>query len=371
MTDKIEATEWRVQGGKIGCLTLKNANALNALTLEMVTALRQQVLAWKSDPELVMIVLHSPDERTFCAGGDIKRLALEFKESGSEQDGDMRSVGEFFRTEYHLDWLLRTFPKPVLVWGDGYVMGAGMGLLQAASHRVVTERSQLAMPEVSIGFFPDVGAGIFLNTLPESIGLFLAWTGARLSGTDATFLGLADHLVGSHQKEECFAALQSERWSTNLAETTERLHSILRRFTDAPQSSPWERYVSRIQMKLAGRTLDEALGVMQSWEGEDPYLQTCLKNFREGSPTSIHLIFRHLNKSSELPLVSRIIMEWNLAMNVVKEGDFYEGVRSLLIDKDKNPKWCPATLGEIHKEGIKRLFNDFPGVDDLKSLLAQ
>lgn len=366
MTDKIETTEWLVQGGKIGCIALSNAAALNALTLEMVAALRHQVQTWKTDPELVMIVLHSMNEKAFCAGGDIKRLAQQQIESG-----EPASAGDFFRTEYHLDWLLRTFPKPVLVWGDGVVMGAGMGLLQAGSHRVVTERSQLAMPEVSIGFFPDVGAGIFLNDLPESIGLFLGWTGARLSGTDATFLGLADHLVGSHQKEECFSLLRDERWSTHPAETTERLHAILRRFTDAPLQSPWERYVPRIQMKLAGRTLDEALGVMQSWEGEDPYLQNCLSQFRNGSPTSIHIIFRHLNKSVELPLANRIIMEWNIAMNVVKNGDFCEGVRALLIDKDRTPKWSPPSLTEVHKDEIKRFFSDYPGVNELQALVAE
>ena len=178
-------------GCRIGHATLNAEKSLNALTLDMVDQLYEKLNLWRDDPAIVAVVLDGAGERAFCAGGDIRRL----RQSVIDSDYGVNPYGEqFFAREYRLDYLIHRFGKPVLCWGSGIVMGGGIGLLAGASHRVVTQGSRLAMPEISIGLFPDVGAGWFLNRMPGKVGLFLGLTGLRMNAGDALFTGLGNSI---------------------------------------------------------------------------------------------------------------------------------------------------------------------------------
>ena len=178
----------------LGIITLDNPRALNALDLEMLRAVADKLLEWRDQRSIACIVLHAESEKAFSAGGDVKSLMAALK-----RDGAMPVALEYFTTEYFADYLIHIYPKPILCWADGIVMGGGIGIMNGASYRVVTERSILAMPEITIGLYPDVGATYFLNRAPSGIGLFLGLTGARFNGHDAVAIGMADGLIPSQK----------------------------------------------------------------------------------------------------------------------------------------------------------------------------
>ena len=169
---------------------------------EMFHALGRKLLEWRQNEDLACVVFHAESERAFCAGGDVKALVI-----GLQRDGSVASAAEYFTAEYFVDYLIHVYPKPILCWADGITMGGGLGLMNGASCRVVTERTVMAMPEIGIGLFPDVGGTYFLNRLPAGLGLFLGLTSARISGYDAAAIGMADAIVLSPKKGELFAGL--------------------------------------------------------------------------------------------------------------------------------------------------------------------
>src|SRR5690606_27357509 len=200
----------------VGHLTLNRPAGLNALSLEMVRSLRQQLDAWHNDPAVRLVVLRANGEKAFCAGGDIRGLYDSFKA------GDGMYV-TFFEEEYAMDQVLHGYPKPVLALMDGFVLGGGMGLAQAASHRVVTERVKMGMPETGIGYFPDVGGSFFLSRLEGAIGQYLGVTGSHIRAADALYCGLADHCISSDLVTELDQALNSQSWSDDPARDLDQL----------------------------------------------------------------------------------------------------------------------------------------------------
>jgi enoyl-CoA hydratase/carnithine racemase len=180
---------------KIGYVALDNPRALNALDLAMLRAMEGKLLEWRENENLICVVLHASSEKAFCAGGDVKSLVMALR-----RDGTIVAARDYFTTEYFVDYLIHVYPKPILCWADGITMGGGIGIMNGASYRVVTERTVMAMPEIAIGLFPDVGGTYFLGRLPASLGLFLGLTSARISGHDAAALGMADGIVASEKK---------------------------------------------------------------------------------------------------------------------------------------------------------------------------
>jgi enoyl-CoA hydratase/carnithine racemase len=180
---------------RLGIVTLNNPRALNALDLSMLRTLETKLLEWRQRRDIACIVVHSNSERAFCAGGDVKALVLRLKENPGIQVGI-----DYFTTEYFVDYLIHAYDKPILCWADGITMGGGIGIMNGASARVVTERTTMAMPESAIGLYPDVGATYFLNRLPARLGLYLALTSARFDGYDAVAIGMADHWIPSEEK---------------------------------------------------------------------------------------------------------------------------------------------------------------------------
>jgi len=332
-------------GRRFGRATLNGPATLNALTLEMIDRMAPQFEAWGADPSIVGIVLDGAGEKAFCAGGDVAAL---YRAIRAEKPGDVPALAEaFFEREYRLDYRIHTFAKPVLCWGHGIVMGGGIGLLAGASHRVVTHRSRLAMPEIGIGLYPDVGGSWFLNRMPGKLGEFLALTGAPLNAADARFTGLADFTVPHDDKPRVLEAIAGTDWSSDADANAAQLSRLLAGFESpmAAEHSPLRRHFDLIDRAIGHDTLAETVARLQAFtDHADPWLAAAANSIAKGSPTSLVLAHEVLRRTRDMSLAEVFRLEYQLSVGCCTQHDFAEGVRALLIDKDRTPKWHPATL---------------------------
>ncbi len=333
-------------GRHIGMLTLDSPASLNALSLEMIQLLQGALTRWEQDPAIVCVLLQGAGEKAFCAGGDIRSFYYRKQEaSHSELFGYAR---DFFLQEYRLDHHIHCYGKPLVCVADGICMGGGIGLFAGAAFRVVTEKSLFAMPEVTIGLYPDVGASWFLSRMPGRLGLWLGLTGARFNGADAIGLGLADHAMGSRERVELPARLAALDWSAG--DPCEQIEVLLTDLQEVPgQALPPPvllPHQARIDALLAGRSLQGVLARLEGAELDEPALtqgrETCLR----GSPISRAILWRQFWQARRQSLAEVFANELTLSVNCVLRGDFVEGVRALLIDKDKSPRWQAPQAGE-------------------------
>lgn len=344
-------------GKRIGFAQLNAEASLNALSQAMIDLLRPQLDAWANDEGIACVVLLGRGERAFCAGGDIVSLYNAMRENA----GASREQAErFFETEYRLDYQIHTYPKPMLCWGDGIVMGGGLGLMSGCSHRVVTERSRIAMPEGGIGFFPDVAGTWFLNRMPGRTGLYLGLTGASMNAADALYLDLADFFIRSEQRDAIFEALREAHWSGDASANQQELSLLLRRFSAQSQKA---LPVSKVQQhrQLIDRVTDrtsvaDILSALSEEQTEDEWLASALKSLQRGSPTASMVFFEQYRRGRHLSLKEVFILELNMAVQFTRRHDFTEGVRALLVDKDRQPKWQPATLAEVSAAEVNAYF---------------
>lgn len=325
-------------GAHIGIATLDAPKSLNALSLPMIEALMDKLDAWERNPRIACVLLRGNGPKAFCAGGDVRSLV----EACRAHPGEVPSLAaRFFEAEYRLDYRLHTFTRPIICWGHGYVLGGGMGLLQGAAIRIVTPGSRLAMPEVSIGLYPDVGAGWFYNRLPGKLGLFLALTGAQVNGTDALELGLADRLLRDDQQDELIDGLVQLNWQEN---ADVQLISLLRALEhDALPSRPAAKWLAR---RAAVDDLLDVAGPVQAWKAiarwrdhADPDLAQAARNLIGGCPLTAHLAWHQLKRARQLSLPDVLRMEYGLSLNCCRHPEFSEGVRARLVDKDNTPHW--------------------------------
>jgi enoyl-CoA hydratase/carnithine racemase len=355
------ATEKPSDQFKLGFLTLHNPGSLNALDLDIFAAMERKLLEWRVRDDIACIVLHADSDRAFCAGGDVKALVMAL-----ERDGTV-AAREFFSAEYFVDYLIHIYPKPILCWADGITMGGGIGIMNGASYRVVTERSTLAMPEIAIGLFPDVGGTFFLNRLPAGLGLFLGLTGARFNGPDATAIGMADGFIPAEKKAEIFAGLMRLSWTTDSQTNKEALRSYLTTVTE-PEAAGKSELLMRldaIRNLILKATIEEIDGAFRSWHGADRWIKIAIDGYVTGSPTSAKTTFRQLVEGKELSVKEVFLREWNLALNLSRRSDFREGVRALLIDKDQRPQWNPPALAAVRDEEIDGFFSQSHGEPNL------
>jgi len=304
----------------VATVTLNRPQALNALTLPMLEALAGWFDAWERDDAVREIHLRGAGEKAFCAGGDIRALHDAFKAN--------QEVFRFFEVEYTLDERIHTFPKPVTAFIDGIVMGGGMGLAQGARRRIVGERTKMAMPETAIGLFPDVGGSYFLSRLPGQLGVYLGLVGPTLRAADAIYSGLADEYAGAAPLGE--------------PELAKVRPAIDRHFAHAS--------VEEIVASL-GKESDPAYA---------DFAKKSLERLARNSPTMLKVTLEQVRRGAHLDLAGCFRMERSLIRGSFAQGDFIEGIRALVIDKDNAPKWKPPTLAEVDRACVERFFTQRP-----------
>jgi len=341
---------------KVGIITLNSEKTLNSLSLEMIEELKAVLEYWKISGEVACIFLQGAGEKALCAGGDVRKLHDAIIEQQSIDGTKVpQQCFDFFSKEYQVDYLIHTYPKPVIVWGHGIVMGGGIGIMVGASHRIVTERSKLAMPEITIGLYPDVGGTWFLNKMPSAYGIYLGLTGARLDGADCKFLGLADYYISSSSKVALLDALDHAQWNGNNHQTVSAILENISKETSTPESQA-QIHHSFIAQFEGANSLEEFREILIQHPDKDEWINTGIKSFETGSPSSAHIIFRQLKEGENLSLEEVFQSELNLSCQCCIHPDFAEGVRALLVDKDLSPKWQPATLPDITKEWVDSYF---------------
>ena len=343
MTDEVLC---RVEG-KVGRITLNRPQALHALTTAMCKAMIEALLGWREDGAVEAVLIDHSGERGFCAGGDIRMLA----ESGA---GDGRLAREFFFTEYRLNHLLFTYPKPVVAVMDGVTMGGGVGISMPARFRIATERTTFAMPETGIGLFPDVGGGWFLPRLPGQTGVWLALTGARLKAADTVALGIHTHFTPSDQAEALKAALIAD-----LADPK----AVADRFVADPGPAPLNEHRDAID-RLFGHDTVEAIFAALEADGSEWALKQ-LAILKTKSPQSMKVSLRQIRIGAGLgSFAENMAMEYRLGGRVVRTHDFQEGVRAVIVDKDNAPKWSPADLAGVTDAQLDALFAPLPADEE-------
>lgn len=364
-----------------GVITLNRPRALNAITHGMVRLLWEQLNAWADDPAVRAVLIEGAGEKAFCAGGDVRALY----ESRVNHTNDHQA---FFIDEYRLDYLIHRYPKPYIALLDGIVMGGGMGVAQGAALRIVTDRTRLAMPETGIGLFPDVGASWFLGHLAPTVARYLGLSGVTITAADALYCGLADVWLEGDAQGRLKAMLSQFDWdagsvrqqtrkpagqyasdSVDSADLLERLRAAIlplgRTWADAAPlaqvRAPLDRHFSAIDVQgiVASLTRDSAT----------PWAAETLALLQQRSPLSLCVTDRQLQKGRRLDLADAFRMELVLGHHAFASGDFVEGVRALLIDKDKQPRWRYPTLADVPAAQVEAFFVS-PWPDDGHPLKA-
>ena len=347
MTDEILAFE----EGKVGRLRLNRPKAIHALNEPMCRAMIDALVAWRSDSEIALVMLDHAEGRGFCAGGDVRAVA----ESGK---GDGVAARSFFHAEYQLNHLLFTFAKPVVSFLDGIVMGGGVGICLPAKYRVATERTMFAMPEATIGLFPDVGGGWYLSRLPGRLGQYLALTAARLDGADAKAIGLATHYIPSDALEDVKAKL--------LADPRD-VEAILDAASVTPPTAPILARRGEIDRLFAADTLEDIIATLEADRSE--WAQKTLAGLRTKSPQSCKVALRLLREGARrTDFADEMRAEYGLAAHVSMRPDFIEGVRALLVDKDNAPVWNPATPEGVTETMLDTIFAAMPPGEEWEPL---
>ena len=327
----------------VGRIRLNRPKAIHALTREMCDAMSEVLLAWREDPSIQVVVIDHAEGRGFCAGGDVVMLAR----SGA---GDASDAKRFFFSEYRLNHLLFTYPKPTVAIMDGITMGGGVGISLPCEYRVATENTRLAMPETGIGLFPDVGGGWYLSRLPGRVGQFMALTGARLDASECLYLGLATNYIEQSSLEELH-----ER----ILKAPGRIQGALGAAAAIAPDAKIESNMGQITKLFASDRLEDVIASLEE-DGSD-WAQSELATLKSKSPlsckVSLRLLAEGANRSS---FAEEMRAEYALAGRIVRTHDFREGVRALLIDKDNNPQWDPPTPEEVDDEMLDVLFEPLP-----------
>ena len=353
-------------GHLIGIMTLNMPKSLNALSVEMCQLLSQKLEQWEGDEQVVALLLKGAGHKAFCAGGDIRKLY-----DGMSSDAPLPNpyATEFFGNEYNLYRQMHFYSKPLILWGDGIIMGGGMGLMAGCSHRLVTERTRFAMPEITIGLFPDASGSWFLQRMPAKTGLFLGLTGAMCNGSDALLTNLAEYAVGSQDYDAIMQSLKQSNWQmavdTDKKENNDSAHSIVSRALAAQPvaelpASKLAKYWRPIQQLMNSGDLgdidallqsDEALTQLDTDFAADSWTQRAVTTYRHGCPVTAALTYALYHKVTDLSLEQVLYLETNVAVHCAANPDFKEGVRALLIDKDRNPQWSRTLTECLSAEG--------------------
>lgn len=333
--------------GGVGRIRLNRPKAIHALTLGMCEAMIEALLGWRDDPLIRMIMIDHAEGRGFCAGGDIRFIA----DSGA---GDGHDAARFFFTEYRLDHLLFTYPKPVVAFMDGITMGGGVGISQPARYRVATERTVYAMPESGIGLLPDVGGGWYLSRLPGRTGPYLALTGARIDGGESVALGLATHFIPAENLDQVKQTLLADPGQVD---------AVLAQAEIAPPSAAILDHRGQIDRLFASDRLEDVLAALA--EDGSEWAEKQLATLATKSPQTCKASLRLLAESLMLSdFADEMRSEYRVTTRICRRHDFIEGVRALIVDKDNAPKWNPATPEGVTDAMIDELFAPLPSGEE-------
>ena len=331
------------QENGVGRLRLNRPKAIHALTAEMCDTMSAALLRWRTDSNIQCVIIDHAEGRGFCSGGDVVMLA----KSGA---GDTRKARDFFFAEYRLNHLLFGFDKPTLAIMDGITMGGGVGISLPCTYRVATENTRFAMPETSIGLFPDVGGGWYLPRLPGRVGQFIALTGARLDGAECEYLGLATHYIPNGSLEELIERIHK---------APDRLQGTLGAASETPPEGKISNNLPQITRLFASDQLEEILSALEADESE--WAEKELITLRTKSPLSCKVSLRLLAEGAHRTnFTDEMRAEYALACHVVKTDDFHEGVTAVLIEKHNAPQWDPSTPEGVTDQMLDKLFAPMP-----------
>jgi enoyl-CoA hydratase len=339
--------------GAAGVIRLNRPKAINAVTLEMFRDVDKALDAFEADPAVAVILLEGAGERGLCAGGDIRALW-----ESSKVKGDLGKI--LWREEYILNARIKQFPKPYVAFMDGIVMGGGVGLSAHSSHRVVTEKTKLAMPEVSLGFFPDVGGTWLLSHSPGEIGTYFGLTGQTMNGPDAIYAGFADAMVPSAKLPALREALTKARAGTTSAE----IKALIAGFATGETAGPVAAQQAVIDKWFGYDRMQDIVAALQR-DGSE-LAQATLKTLAEKSPRGMVVTLKLLRLArTAKSLEECLVREYRAALEVFASDDFREGVRAAVIDKDRQPKWSPPRIEDVTPEMVAPYFAEI-GADELK-----
>jgi enoyl-CoA hydratase len=330
--------------GAAGVLCLNRPKTINALTLGMVRLIDAGLDQYQADPAVALVLLEGAGERGLCAGGDIRGLY-----ESAKVRGDLGKV--FWAEEYIVNARIDAYQKPYVAFMDGIVMGGGVGLACHSSHRVVTDKTKIAMPEVSLGFFPDVGGTWLLSRTPGELGTYMALTGQTANGADAIAAGLADVLVPAQSLPELRAALTAASAGATHAD----VRAIIERFSVATPGGPIAAYHAVINRVFAHDTVEEIVAALKREQSE--FSEATLKTIGEKSPRGLKVTLRLLRQARRLKSLKEcLVHEYRAALAVFASADFVEGVRAAIVDKDRNPRWSPARLEDVTPQIVDDYF---------------
>lgn len=356
--DSLVEFEYLGVDGAIAVAKLVREKPLNSLLLDTIDQLAEKIYAWLEDDNIACIILDSSSEKAFCAGADITALYHSIKECGG---GDNPYAESFFLNEYKLDYAIHTASKPVIAWGNGIVMGGGLGLLGGCSHRVGTPSTRIAMPEITIGLFPDAGGTWFLSKLPGHLGVFAGLTGCMLSSGDAIALDLLDVVVAQDNKQAILDTLGAQNWTQDPAANAQTITRILSGFA-VSESLPTnllnhrETISSFVQSCLDADNFFDAFDSGLPSLPDDEWLAGSVGTYKSGSPTTARIFLEQVRRSKGMSLEEMFQMELVIAYQCIRHPDFPEGVRALLVDKDKNPAWRFSSATDVPEEYVDEHF---------------
>lgn len=326
----------RVHDG-VGYITLNRPSAINSLNHTMVTAMHQTLSDWAGDDDVRAVVVDGAGERGLCAGGDVVAIYHSARADGAE-------ARAFWFDEYRLNATIGRYPKPYVAIMSGIVMGGGVGVSAHGSVRVVTDNSKIAMPEVGIGFIPDVGGTYLLSRAPDRLGLHAALTGAPFSGADAIALGFADHYVPQHDLEPFTAAIAGEG-----------VEAAVAAFAQDPPPSALAAQRNWIDHCYAGDTVADIVAALRSHHERPANDAADLIETR--SPIALSVTLASVRRAARLDSLEQVLVqEYRVSCASLRSHDLVEGIRAQLVDKDRNPKWSPASLAEVSGDDVDAYF---------------
>lgn len=330
--------------GTLGVIMLNRPEAMNALNLSMVRQMLHQLQAWTDDPSVSQVLVRGAGDRGLCAGGDVRSIYEDIRAT-RQDDLPEYATTEFFATEFRLNLLISQYPKPYIAFMDGATLGGGIGISAHGRHRVVTERTKAGMPETTIGYFPDVGGTHLLARSPGHTGLHAGLTAGVFDAADTIELGLADVYVHSDRLDALAAALEREPFE-----------EAQDRFTEPPPEPSLRAAQGWINDCYSAQTAEEIIERLAQQGAQHPDAARARENILGKSPTAVKLTLHGIREAARLELSAALVREFAAGQRQLRGHDFLEGIRAQVIEKDRTPRWRPATLREVDETTIAESF---------------